>query len=156
MMSSTADGTRDVPAPVEAPCSAGERTTTAKTLSRRQAIPLMGLAALAVGACELDLDPVATQPEKAPEDWLAKARVHRGGLQRYAVHERADGVAVRIEDVQGAGGGELRVTVYETDPRTGGLIDGPDGPVVLERYEGVTNATLSRIESDYVAFYYVE
>lgn len=125
-------------------------------MSRRQAIPLMGLAVLAVGACELELDPVANPPAAPSDDWLAAARIHRGGFQRFAVHQQVDGVAVRIEDEPHGEGDSMTVTIYQTDPRTGRFIQGSDGPLVLERYEGVTNAALSGIESEFVVFYYLE
>ena len=124
----------------------------ASVLSRRQALPLMGLAVLAVGACELDLDPVAAAGDAAPDDWLARARVHRGGFQRFALRQEADGVAVRVD---ADGTGTLTVTVYETDPSTGRLLRAGNGPKVLERYEGVTNETIAGIESESFVFYYL-
>ena len=126
-----------------------------RLVTRRQAIPLIGMAVLAVGtACEMDHDPVAVS-DGAGGDALARARVHRGGIQPFALQHKADGVAVRVANAPGREPGTLTVTVYEANPKTGGLVSGPDGPRVLEVFEGITNATISQIESPYVVFYYV-
>ena len=126
-----------------------------RVLTRHEAIPLIGLAALAIGtACDLERDPVAARTPD-PQDALARARVHRGGIQRFALQHKADGVAVRVADADTGPPGSLTVTVYEANPKTGGLLMGPGGPRVLELHEGVTNATISQIESPYFVFYYV-
>jgi hypothetical protein len=143
-------GTSPRPDPPEDPPSSA--VDGPRPLSRREALPLMGLAVLAVGACELDLDPMAVTDDAAPDDWLARARVHRGGFQRFALLRKTDGVAVRVD---ADGTGTLTVTVNQTDPSTGRLVRVGDGPRVLERYEGVTNETITAIESEHFVFYYL-
>lgn len=131
-------------------------------ISRRKAIPLLGLAALAVGSlsgCDLLDDPLKVDPEAEAEilrKLRAAAQTHRGGLQRFAVQHLREDVAVRVEGKSTKGNPDrLQVTVYERDPSTGGLVMQGGKPKVVEVHRNLTNATLSQIESDYVLFYYL-
>lgn len=123
-------------------------------MSRRRAIPLIGLAVVAAGGCNFSESPFEVDPNAEADRLnrlLQAARVHRGGMQRYGLHDLADNVVVRVEEKNS----KLLVTVYEVDPETRSFVmDGAD-PRVLEVHRNMTNATLSQIESDYVLFYYL-
>ena len=127
-------------------------------MSRRQAIPLIGLGLLAAGSCTLRDDPLAVDPTAQADriaQELAEARIHRGGIQRFALHHRRDNVAVKIENEPGGEPGTMTVTVYETDPATGAFVRSGGAPRVLEVHHGIRNATIAQIESEYMLFYYL-
>ena len=131
----------------------------ATAISRRKAIPLIGaVLVVASGGCNLSDNPFLVESEAAAEDLrdlLKDARLHRGGIQRFALHTLTDGVAVEVEQPRNRGDlDQLTVTVFRVDPsdqsstRSGGERD------VLEVHH-VRNSTISKIESDYVLFYYL-
>lgn len=87
---------------------------------------------------------------------LADAQVHRGGIQRFALHHLTENVSVRVEEASTpAQPDRLIVTVYEVDPATRSYVMRDGKPKVLEVHRDLSNATISQIESDFVLFYYV-
>lgn len=131
-------------------------------MSPRRAVTVIGLILVAgssLSGCDLLSDTVEVIPTEEATRLrarLASAQVHRGGIQRFALHHLTDNVEVRVENASTPGQTDrLIVTIYEVEPATRKFVLEDGKPKVLEVHRDLSNATLSQIESNYVLFYYL-